>query len=391
MITPSEVYEPLHLRVTDVPKLSSALMFGFQQAMLCLSGLLVYPFLVSEAVCAGDATVGLRVQLIAATFVSCGIATVIQTTFGLRLSILHGPAMAFLPPLLAYKSLRSSECLFTENDYVSEAIWHGRLQEISGSLFVACITFILIGGTGLAGVVARLIGPITIVPLMTLLTISIVPTIEIKLSLHWISLVTLLCIIMMAVYFENFRIPIPYYSIKKKQVLTTRVRLFGQFPYLISILLVWFICYIMTITNLEPYGGQARTDKNISMIVLRESPWFQIPYPGYVNISITFLGLHTFFEKHKNNSYFLTLLIEFFAAIINHVAEYVNGVILGATLRQRGLHSHNDDRGKTDENAYALPEWINRIQRAMPILGRLPFLPSDPPTKPLEFTPDQNI
>ncbi|VDO87978.1 unnamed protein product [Heligmosomoides polygyrus] len=77
-------HEPLYLRVNEVPAWSSALTFGFQQAMLCLSGLLVYPFLVSEAVCAGDATVQLRVQLIAATFVSCGIATIVQTTFGLR-------------------------------------------------------------------------------------------------------------------------------------------------------------------------------------------------------------------------------------------------------------------------------------------------------------------
>ncbi|KHJ99104.1 hypothetical protein OESDEN_00897 [Oesophagostomum dentatum] len=184
----AENHERLHLRVTDVPNWSAALMFGFQQAMLCLSGLLVYPFIVSEAVCAGDATVQLRVQLIAATFVSCGIATIIQTTFGLRLCVLHGPAMAFLPPLLTYKALRASECPFTELDTVSPEIWHGRLQEISGSLLVACVSFLLIGGTGVAGALAKLIGPMTIVPLMILLTISIVPTIESKLSLHWISL-----------------------------------------------------------------------------------------------------------------------------------------------------------------------------------------------------------
>ncbi|EPB73497.1 putative permease [Ancylostoma ceylanicum] len=274
-----ESHERLHLRVNDVPTLSAALMFGFQQAMLCLSGLLVYPFLVSEAVCAGDATVQLRVQLIAATFVSCGIATIIQTTFGLRLCVLHGPAMAFLPPLLAYKALRASECTFTEQDTVSADIWQGRLQEISGSLLVACISFFVIGGSGMAGALAKLIGPMTIVPLMILLTTSIVPTIESKLSLHWISLVMLVCIVGMAVYMEHLRVPIPYYSFNKKRVFTTKIRLFGQFPYLLSILLVWFICYLMTITGVEPVGGQARTDKNVTMMVLRESPWFQVPFP----------------------------------------------------------------------------------------------------------------
>ncbi|EYB93441.1 hypothetical protein Y032_0182g893 [Ancylostoma ceylanicum] len=266
-------------------------MFGFQQAMLCLSGLLVYPFLVSEAVCAGDATVQLRVQLIAATFVSCGIATIIQTTFGLRLCVLHGPAMAFLPPLLAYKALRASECTFTEQDTVSADIWQGRLQEISGSLLVACISFFVIGGSGMAGALAKLIGPMTIVPLMILLTTSIVPTIESKLSLHWISLVMLVCIVGMAVYMEHLRVPIPYYSFNKKRVFTTKIRLFGQFPYLLSILLVWFICYLMTITGVEPVGGQARTDKNVTMMVLRESPWFQVPFPGQFGMPRWSIGL----------------------------------------------------------------------------------------------------
>ncbi|KAK6748103.1 hypothetical protein RB195_000994 [Necator americanus] len=284
-------HEQLHLRVNDIPTLSSALMFGFQQAMLCLSGLLVYPYLVSEAVCAGDATVQLRVQLIAATFVSCGVATIIQTTFGLRLCVLHGPAMAFLPPLLAYKALRASECPFNEYDRVSEEIWQGRLQEISGSLLVACISFFIIGGTGIAGVLAKLIGPMTIVPLMILLTTSIVPTIESKLSLHWISLVMLMCVVTMAVYMEHLCVPLPYYSFKKKRIISTKIRLFGQFPYLLSISLIWFICYLMTITDLEPVGGQARTDKNVTTMVLRESPWFQVPFPGQFGMPRWSLGL----------------------------------------------------------------------------------------------------
>ncbi|XGW31026.1 hypothetical protein V3C99_009746 [Haemonchus contortus] len=226
-----------------------------------------------------------------ATFVSCGIATIIQTTFGLRLCVLHGPAMAFLPPLLAYKALRASECPYTEKDYVDTEIWHERIQEISGSLFIACITFLVIGGTGLAGALARLIGPITIVPLMILLTTSIVPTIEVKLSLHWISLVMLVSVVAMAVYLEEVRIPVIYYSFKKKRTITTRIRLFGQFPYLLSILLVWFVCYLMTITDFEPVGGQARTDKNVTMVVLRESPWFQVPFPGQFGMPKWSMGL----------------------------------------------------------------------------------------------------
>uniref|UniRef100_A0A8R1DEM7 Solute carrier family 23 member 1 n=1 Tax=Caenorhabditis japonica TaxID=281687 RepID=A0A8R1DEM7_CAEJA len=245
--------------------------------MLCMSGLLVYPFLISNCACAGAAAVELRVQLISATFVSCGIATILQTTFGLRLSVLHGPAMAFLPPLLAYK--RQNSCPYTQHDHVPPEFWMGRMREIQGSLLLACLVFILVGFFGIAGALSRLIGPITIVPLMLLLTSSIVPTIEEKLSLHWISLVMLGTVVLMAVYLENTRVPIWYYSTQKKQMVATRIRLFGQFPYLLSMLLVWLICFIMTITDFEPYNGAARTDNNVTMMVLRESPWFQVPMP----------------------------------------------------------------------------------------------------------------
>ncbi|KAK6053053.1 putative permease [Cooperia oncophora] len=47
----------------------------------------------------------------------------------------------------------------------------------------------------------------------------------------------------------------------------------------------------MTITNFEPVGGQARTDKNVTMVVLRESPWFQVPFPGQFGMPKWSMGL----------------------------------------------------------------------------------------------------
>ncbi|ULT94299.1 hypothetical protein L3Y34_003642 [Caenorhabditis briggsae] len=299
---------PLHLGVNDVPSVKEIFGFGFQQAMLCMSGLLVYPFLISNCACAGAAAVQLRVQLISATFVSCGIATILQTTFGLRLSVLHGPAMAFLPPLLAYKT--QNHCPYTGHDNVPQEFWMGRMREIQGSLLLACLVFIFVGMTGIAGHLSNLIGPITIVPLMLLLTTSIVPTIEEKLSLHWISLVMLLVVVLMAVYLENTRVPIFYYSTKKKQIVTTRIRLFGQFPYLLSMLLVWFICFVMTIADLEPYNGAARTDNNVTMMVLRESPWFQIPLPLPFGMPKISAGI------------FFGYVASVFASIIENIGSY---------------------------------------------------------------------
>ncbi|RCN50216.1 hypothetical protein ANCCAN_03633 [Ancylostoma caninum] len=74
----------LHFTVNHVPDLGNLALFGFQQMMLCLSGLLVIPFLQSNLACAGSATIELRVRLIAVSFFTSGIATILQTTFGLR-------------------------------------------------------------------------------------------------------------------------------------------------------------------------------------------------------------------------------------------------------------------------------------------------------------------
>ncbi|PAV73451.1 hypothetical protein WR25_03116 [Diploscapter pachys] len=43
---------------------------------------------------------------------------------------------------------------------------------------------------------------------------------------------------------------------------------------------MWTVCFILTITGLEPINGAARTDSNASTLVLREAPWFRVPHPG---------------------------------------------------------------------------------------------------------------
>ena len=55
-----------------------------------------------------------------------------------------------------------------------------------------CLVFIIIGVTGLAGVLSRLIGPITIVPVMILLCISIIPMMQEMMSVHWISILSVI-------------------------------------------------------------------------------------------------------------------------------------------------------------------------------------------------------
>lgn len=82
----------------------------------------------------------------------------------------------------------------------------------------------------------------------------------------------LLSVVVMAVYLEEVVVRPPGFR--------RGIRLFGQFPYLLSIIWVWLLCLILTVTNLEPQGSPIRTDRNETIAVLKESDWFNLPYPG---------------------------------------------------------------------------------------------------------------
>ena len=75
----------LHYRASDVPNWKQTLLLGFQQTMICFSGSLIAPYLVSEIACAGVATTALRVRLISSAFIVTGFSTLLQSAVGLRL------------------------------------------------------------------------------------------------------------------------------------------------------------------------------------------------------------------------------------------------------------------------------------------------------------------
>ena len=177
----------LLFRVTEVPPLKQLIFLAFQQAMICISGLLAVPYLVSGIACAGNYTTTLRIKLISSTFFITGFTTFLQTSIGLRLPILQGPSLAFFPPLYAFANLPDMKCNYSIDDEVPEQHYLSRIQTIEGSLVCSSLLLILIGSTGAIGIVSKLIGPVTIFPLMMLLCLGNVDVIVQKASAHWIS------------------------------------------------------------------------------------------------------------------------------------------------------------------------------------------------------------
>ncbi|CAO4375020.1 unnamed protein product [Caenorhabditis nigoni] len=208
----------LHFHVNDVPHFTAIILFGLQQMLVCISALLVTPYLLSNMLCAGAETIAIRSSQILL----------------IRLAILHGPSFAFLPALHTFEELYPCTSETDTNQ------WKEKMQLISGSLFLAVLIMPIMGVTGLVGKISKHIGPITIVPMLVLLCIGTVPDIQEKVSLHWISIVEILLLIVFVVLLEDLEIPIPGYSFSEKKFIYTRLRMFSQFPYLLGICIACF-------------------------------------------------------------------------------------------------------------------------------------------------------
>uniref|UniRef100_A0AC34GKT5 Uncharacterized protein n=1 Tax=Panagrolaimus sp. ES5 TaxID=591445 RepID=A0AC34GKT5_9BILA len=94
---------------------------------------------------------------------------------------------------------------------------------------------------------------------------------------------------MFTVYLAEHNVPMPYYSNRK--IRFAKYRLFGQFPYLLSILISYGVAFTLSKANWIPADSPARIDKEQSILNLRESPWFHVPYPGQFGIPKISVGL----------------------------------------------------------------------------------------------------
>ncbi|XP_055928262.1 solute carrier family 23 member 2-like isoform X1 [Argiope bruennichi] len=269
-------------KIDDVPPWYVCLILSFQHYLTMLGGTVTYPYLISPHLCIPDDDPS-RGYLISTTFFVSGIATFLQTTFGVRLPIVQGCSMTFLVPLLAILHLPQWECpernqnITLTHDEAAE-IWMPRMREVQGAIVGASIIEILIGMTGMIGFLLDWITPLAIVPTISLVGLSLFAEAAHSASGHWgIAMFTVMLMILFSQSLRDVSIPHPRYNSKTGW----RIRmfpLFKLFPVLLTIVLSWSFCAILTATNVFHEGSPARTD--IRLAALRNSPWFRVPYPG---------------------------------------------------------------------------------------------------------------
>ncbi|KAM4677754.1 solute carrier family 23 member 1 [Discoglossus pictus] len=275
-------------KIEDVPPWYLCIFLGLQHYLTCFSGTIAIPFLLANALCVGNDQTTVS-QLIGTIFTCVGITTFIQTTFGVRLPLFQASAFAFLVPARAILTLDKWRCPSYEEIYGNGTapfntshIWQPRMREIQGAIIVSSTIEVIIGFVGLPGALLRFIGPLTVAPTISLIGLSVFEAAGERAGSHWgISILALALIILFAQYLRNITFTVPGYKFGKGFTMY-KIQIFKMFPIILAIMVVWLLCYILTLTGVFPedretYGYRARTDARGE--ILTNAPWFRFPYP----------------------------------------------------------------------------------------------------------------
>ncbi len=175
--------------IEDKPEsLIEAIFLGIQQYLIMFGATVAVPLIVSSAIAATyqipDETIRLvQAHLITITFFAAGITTLLQTwhVTGSGLPIIQGSSFSFLGPVLSIvgagsiiaraEGFDSLEAFIAGTDpYVRAATV---LQYIGGAILAASLFEIILGYSGLMGLVKRVITPVSIGPTILLIGLTL--------------------------------------------------------------------------------------------------------------------------------------------------------------------------------------------------------------------------
>lgn len=147
------------------------------------------PFILTPALCMSDEDPNRGIIISTMIFVT-GLVTYFQATWGVRLPIVQGGTISFLVPTLAILALPQWKCpaesvisAMEENE--KQELWQSRMRELSGAIAVSASVQVVLGYTGLVGKILRFVTPLTIVPTVSLVGITLFEHAAETASKHW--------------------------------------------------------------------------------------------------------------------------------------------------------------------------------------------------------------
>uniref|UniRef100_A0A182KF56 Xanthine/uracil transporter n=1 Tax=Anopheles christyi TaxID=43041 RepID=A0A182KF56_9DIPT len=269
--------------IDDNPPWYFCIMMALQHYLTMIGAIVSIPFILTPALCMRDEDPA-RGTIISTMIFVTGLITYLQATWGCRLPIVQGGTISFLVPTLAILNLPQWKCPPADViDAMSNAdrteLWQVRMRELSGAIAVAAVSQIVLGFSGLVGKLLRIITPLTIVPTVALVGITLFQHASETASKQWgiavgtTAMLTLFSQVMAGVQFPGLT-----YRKGHGGLRVVWFPLFKLFPVLLTIAIMWTVCGVLTVTGVFPEGHPARTD--VRLRVLQDAEWFRVPYPG---------------------------------------------------------------------------------------------------------------
>ncbi len=239
------------------PKMGLAILLGIQQYLTMFGATVIIPFMTGIAMGMPQSELSV---LIATMFFVSGITTLLQQSpLGNRLPIIQGGTFSFLGPMFAIVGMVAAKGLG----------WQIAIQQVSAAVMFASLFEIILGYTGLMGIIKRAISPIVIAPTIAMIGLALYNIGAPWMAGNWaISMITLVALVL--------------YS----QVFSRKARVFLLFPVLLAVLTGWVASLIGTVTGWIPkenpanlflapdIGGMGTMINNIEFI--RQAPWFSV-------------------------------------------------------------------------------------------------------------------
>lgn len=252
------------------------------------------PFILCPALCMTDSNPA-RGEIISTMIFVTGLVTIVQTTFGCRLPIVQGGTISFLVPTLAILNLPQWKCpeigdIEKLSDHEQTELWQIRMRELSGAIAVSALVQVFLGATGLVGKVLNVITPLTIVPTVSLVGLTLFNHAASTASKNWgIAVGTTAMLTLFSQVMTNVWVPLPLYR-KASGFEFKKFELFKLFPVLLTITIMWTLTFVLTITNVLEPGDPSRSDVRLSVLV--DASWFRVPYPGQFGMpSVSLAGV----------------------------------------------------------------------------------------------------
>ena len=111
---------------------------------------------------------------------------------------------------------------------------------------------------------------------------------------NWgVAMGTIIFMTLFSQYLRNVSVPFVAYKNGKWQ--SVRLHIFKLFPVLLTIIVMWAICAIITVSDGFSKEDDGRTDKKL--FIIQNASWFRFPYPCESLISI----LSSFGYIYKNS------------------------------------------------------------------------------------------